>query len=157
MRRLANALYRDERGGSLVELALTTPMLAFLLLGAVDMGMGYTERLALKQAANRTLEMGMIKGQVNSSYSYLRDVAASASGEPTSNVTIDNWLACDDVRQAAFDGVCGSNQQTARYLSVRITGTHQPLFNYSGLARQFGDDTLGSPVSIAGSAVVRIQ
>ena len=45
------SLRRDERGTGTIELALSVPILAFILVGAVDMGMGYTERLALQQAA----------------------------------------------------------------------------------------------------------
>jgi Flp pilus assembly protein TadG len=147
----------DERGTGTIELALSAPILAFLLVGAADMGQGYTQRLALQQAANRTLEMGVVKGQDNSSYSYLTAIAAKNSGQPASNVTIDNWLECDGTRASDFDGVCGSNQQTARYISVRITGTHTPTFNYNGLARRFGATDLGGPVAIVGKSVVRIQ
>lgn len=157
MSRIAKALWRDERGTGTIELALSAPILAFLLVGAVDMGMGYTERLALQQAANRTLELGMARGPVNDSYSYLQAIGATNSGRPTSAVTIDNWLECDGARQGSFDGTCGGNQQTARYISVRITGTHQPTFDYNGLARRFGDTGLGGSVAIAGSAAVRIQ
>ena len=153
----AKSLRRDERGTGTIELALAVPILAFMLLGAVDMGMGYTERLALQQAANRTLETGMARGSVSDSYTYLKAIGATNSGEPADQVTIDNWLECDGSRATSFSDTCGSNQQTARYISVRITGTHQPSFNYNGLARQFGATTLGGPVEIAGFAAVRIQ
>lgn len=151
------ALRRDERGTGTIELALSVPILAFLLIGAVDMGMGYTERLALQQAANRTLETGMARGRVSDSYSYLQAIGATNSGQPSSNVTIDSWLECDGAREASFDGSCGSNQQLARYISVKITGTHKASFNYNGLARQFGDTNLGGNIPIAGFAAVRIQ
>jgi len=154
---LEQSLCRDERGTGTIELALAVPLLAFLLLGAVDMGMGYTERLALQQATNRTLETGMARGRVSDSYSYLQAIGATNSGEPASNVTIDSWLECDGARAPSFDGTCGSNQQSGRYISVKITGTHTPSFNYNGLARQFGDTSLGGPVAIAGFAAVRIQ
>lgn len=150
-------LITDERGASVIELALTAPLLCFVLLGSVDMGMGYSERLGLQQAANRTIEMATVKGRVNNSYSYLQSHAATASGEPTSNVTVDSWLACDNVRESSFDATCGGNQQTARYVSVRIVGTHEPLIDYSGLASMFGGHSLSQDVDIAGQATVRVQ
>lgn len=150
-------LWADQRGASIVELALAVPLLGFLLLGSVDMGMGYTERLRLQQAANRTIEMATTRGQVNSSFSYLQSQAAAASGEPSGNVTVDSWLACDDARQSSFNGTCGGNQQIARYVSIRIEGTHEPLIDYAGLARRFGTDGLGGDVDIVGEAVVRVQ
>ena len=154
---LMKSLRRDERGVGTIELALSVPILAFILVAAADMGVGYTERLALQQAANRTLETGMARGRVNDSYTYLKAIGASNSGEPADHVTIDNWLECDGARATSFDGTCGSNQQSGRYISVRITGTHTPSFNYNGLARRFGATNLGGPVTIAGAATVRIQ
>lgn len=151
------SLRHDERGTGTIELALAVPILGFLLVGAVDMGTGYTQRLALQQAANRTLETGMARGRVSDSYSYLQAIGATNSGQPSSNVTIDNWLECDGARQSSFDGTCGSNQQSGRYISVKITGTHTPSFNYNGLARRFGNTNLGGSVAIAGAAAVRIQ
>jgi Flp pilus assembly protein TadG len=153
----AKSLRRDECGTGTIELALSAPILAFLLVGAVDMGAGYTQRLALQQAANRTLETGMARGRVSDSYSYLQAIGAANSGLSASNVTIDSWLECDFVRATSFDGTCGSNQQSGRYISVKITGTHTPSFNYNGLARRFGSTNLGGSVVIAGFAAVRIQ
>jgi len=147
----------DERGASIIELALSAPLLGLLLLGSVDMAMGYTKRLGLQQAAARTIEMASMRGQVNGSYSYLQSQAATASGQPTSNVTVDSWLACDNVRQSNFDGTCGGNQQIARYVSIRITGTHDPVIDYSGLAQKFGVSGLAQDSNIAGQAIVRVQ
>ena len=123
----------------------------------VDNVPGASGALALQQAANRTLETGVARGRVSDSYSYLQAVGATNSGQPAGNVTIDNWLECDGSRTASFDGTCGSNQQSGRYISVKITGTHKPSFNYNGLARRFGNTTLGGDVAIAGFAAVRIQ
>jgi Flp pilus assembly protein TadG len=150
-------LLADTRGTSLIELGMTAPLLAFLLLGSVDMARGYSERLSLQQAANRTIEMATVRGQVNGSYSYLQAQAATASGEPTSNVTVDSWLACDDARQSSFDGTCGGNQQVARYVSIRIVGTHQPIIDYAGLAQLYGGYSLSRNIGIEGEATVRVQ
>lgn len=150
-------LIADRSGASVIELGLAAPLLCFLLLGSVDMALGYAERLSLQQAANRTIEMATVRGQINSSYSYLQAHAAAASGEPTGNVTVDNWLACDNVRQTSYDGVCGGNQQIARYVSIRIAGTHEPFLDYSWLANYFGASGLAANKAIVGDATVRIQ
>jgi hypothetical protein len=154
---LKESLRRDERGTGPIEGGVSVPGVAVIRGGAGDIGLGDTGRLALQQAANRTLETGMARGSVSDSYSYLQAIGATNSGEPASHVAIDNWLECDGARATSFSGSCGSNQQTARYISVRITGTHTPSFNYNGLARRFGATTLGGPVAIAGAATVRIQ
>ncbi|WP_310467629.1 pilus assembly protein, partial [Sphingomonas sp.] len=50
---------RDERGASVVELALVAPFLAAMLIGMVDMSNGYSDKLQLEQAAQRSIEKAM--------------------------------------------------------------------------------------------------
>ena len=44
-------LAADERGTSLIEMALATPMFAALLMGMVDLSRAYSEKLQLEQAS----------------------------------------------------------------------------------------------------------
>jgi Flp pilus assembly protein TadG len=49
-------LSQDERGASIVELALVTPILASLLIGMVDLSRAYSYKLNLEQGAQRAIE-----------------------------------------------------------------------------------------------------
>ena len=47
---------RDERGASIIELALVAPVLASMLVGMVDLSRAYSYKLKLEQAAQRAIE-----------------------------------------------------------------------------------------------------
>jgi Flp pilus assembly protein TadG len=147
-------LRRDERGASMVEFALFVPILAVMVMGITDVSMGYSRKLTYEQAAYRALERVAV-GSVQSDYSYLRPEAAAAAGVPVANVTVDNWLECDGVRQTSFDGVCPDTQMVSRYVRIAITGTYTPSFDYGPLARGFGG--ANGTVPISASASLRIQ
>jgi Flp pilus assembly protein TadG len=152
-----NGLTLDERGVGVVEFALTAPLLAFLLLGVVDVSLGYAFKLGLERSAARAIEMVTAKGQVGSSYDSVRTEAATASAQPIGNVTLDNWLECDGTRQSSIDAECAGGTQIARYVSVSIRGTFQPLFDIGPLARIYGGQGMGEGISVTGDAQVRVQ
>lgn len=145
--------WRDTRGVSTIELALVTPVLCLFLAGMVDLAQGFSAKLALEQAAGRTIELATAPGQVRPSYDYLKAEAMAASGRPESDVIIANWLECDGVRQPQFDGACGDGQQIARYVSVRITSAFKPLLQWQGL---WGNRSIDG-IPIGGDATVRVQ
>ena len=68
MTRLGKLLRRDERGASVVELALVAPVFAALLLGMVDLSGAYSARLELEQAAQQTIENVMQQPEMLTDY-----------------------------------------------------------------------------------------
>lgn len=147
-----------ERGGSMIEFTMIAPLLGFLMLGLADFAMAFSKQIQLEQAAARAIELASAAGTGQSSYDFVRDEAASAAGEPAGNVTIDNWLECDGVRQADPSGGCAnSSQQIARYVSVRVTSLFTPPFDYALIGRVFGSVGFGGPMTLVGDSVVRIQ
>lgn len=156
-RGLARRILSDEKGTSVIELGAIVPLLAFLIIGVVDLSMAYSRRLGLEAAAERTLDNGISKGLVNSSFSYLQAEAATAAGVAQNNVTIDFWLECDGTRMTNYSDVCTSGQQIARYLSIQIVGTFSPVIDYGPFAAFYGGQGLGNSVSMTGDAVARTQ
>jgi len=53
------SLIRDERGASLIELALVAPFLATMVIGMVDISQCYSAKVKLTQAAQRAIEKAM--------------------------------------------------------------------------------------------------
>lgn len=121
-------LARDERGASIVELALVVPVMASLLVGMVDLSRAYSHKLKLEQAAQRAIEKIQQYQTTTSTYSTLRTEAADAAGVPAANVAIDYWLECNGVRATNYESVCTSGQTYARWVQVDVTGTFTPLF-----------------------------
>ena len=126
IRRWIRTLAADARGTSLVEFAAAAPVFALLVVGVGDISRGFSDRLALQQAANRTLELAHL-GTRDPNYNYLIPEAATAAGVPQSQVTLVSWLECDGTRKA-FNDTCDDDEQIARYITLTINSSFRPAF-----------------------------
>ena len=152
-----NALIRNERGVSAVELGISLPILLMLTVGAVDVSNLISARLDLEQAAQRTTDLALASRPRTSNGDYLVAEAAAASGQPARNVSVDIFLECDGVRQPDFAAACPDDELRARFASVSIRRDYRPMFDYSKLAALFGRRMLSSSIRISGDSVVRFQ
>jgi Flp pilus assembly protein TadG len=158
--RFLATLARDDRGASIIELALVAPFMATLLIGMVDISRGYSAKVQLTQAAQRAIEKAM-QGEKNTDlYDTLQAEGASAAGVATSAVTVKYWLECNGVSQytsaatmtADYDKVCTSGQTYARYVSIDITKSYSPMFS----TKWAGANSDGS-YTLHGTASIRVQ
>lgn len=153
-------IIRDERGASIIEMALVAPFLCSLLIGMVDMSRGYSAKLQLEQAAQRSIEKAMNGDKETSLFETLKDEAAAAAGVSTSAVTVKYWLECNGVSQNTsvatmttdYEKVCADGQTYARYVNVKITKAYWPMFR----ARWARANTDGS-FTLVGEAGIRVQ
>jgi Flp pilus assembly protein TadG len=145
-------LGKDERGVSMIEMALALPVLSLVLLGLVDVSSCYSAQMSLQQAAARSLERVQV-AEERRDFSYVRTEAATAAGVPESQVTVDTWLECNDVRQTSYDSSCTSAQRSARYIQVTITSAYSPVFIYSPLGVRQSD----GKIALTASSAVRVQ
>lgn len=143
-------LILDQKGASLMETAITVPVLVFLVMGASDLAMGFSQKLLVQQAAARSIEMATSGGVSSSTLTTIRAEAASAAGVSTDEVTIDSWLECNGTRQSSYDGSCSTGQQVARFVSIVINGSYTPMFSFL-VPRSDGT------VALTGYSSVRVQ
>jgi Flp pilus assembly protein TadG len=157
-------LHRDERGASIVELALVAPLMAALVIGMSDLSRAYSMKLLLEQAAQRTVEQAQQQKSVSTNYNAALSTEAgnamSDSGYSTGNTaTPDSWLECSSngttwTRQSDFNGSCtGSADTTARYISIRISRDFSPMFP----SRVWPTANPNGTITLSGNAEVRIQ
>ncbi|HEY0115202.1 MAG TPA: TadE/TadG family type IV pilus assembly protein [Allosphingosinicella sp.] len=146
----ARALRQDERGSSIIELALALPFLSVMLLGLIDVATCYSEQMSIQQAAARSLERVQTSG-ATTDFTYVRAEAAAAADVPLSQVAVDSWLECNNVRQAASVQACTGTQVSAKYVQVTITSTYAPYFRYSPLGGRQSD----GKVALSASSAVR--
>ena len=150
----------DERGASVVELALVAPFLATLLIGMVDMSNGYSDKLQLEQAAQRSIEKAMNGDKNTDLFQTLKTEAMAAAGVASSAVTVKFWLECNGVSQntstatmiADYEKKCPDGQVYSRYVSVRIQKDYTPLLR----AKWAGSNANGS-FTLVGDAGIRVQ
>lgn len=150
----------DEGGTSIVEMALVAPFLASLLIGMVDLSRGYSAKLQLEQAAQRSIEKAMNGDKDTDLFETLTDEAVAAAGVSASAVQVRYWLECDGVSQnsstatmaADYEKVCDDGETYARYVSVRIQKTYNPMFK----VRFSGSNADGS-FTLVGQTGIRVQ
>jgi Flp pilus assembly protein TadG len=143
-------LRRDRRGASIIELALALPFLSVMLVGLVDVASCYSAQMSIQQAAARSLERVQVGGS-SGDFEFVRTEAATAAGVPLSQVTVETWLECDNVRQGASVTTCTDTQVASKYVKVSITSSYAPYFAYSPLG------TRGSDGKIALSAASSVR
>jgi Flp pilus assembly protein TadG len=146
-------LARDDRGASIVELALVAPVLASLLIGMVDLSRAYSHKLMLEQAAHRAIEKVQQYQTTTSTYGTLQTEAAAAAGVPAGNVAIDFWLECNGTRQGTYETVCPGGQTYGRWVSVEITGPFSPMFR----SRRWPGANTDGTFTLRGKAGMRTQ
>ena|SRR5436190_17732551 len=134
MTRLFRRLGRDERGASIIEMALILPVFGTLVIGVADISRAYSQKLLLEQAAFRAIEKVQQYQSNSSTYNTLKNeavTAATAAGftdVTTSNVTVDYWLECSGVRQTDYNTTCSTEPATARWITIDIPHSFSPMF-----------------------------
>lgn len=160
---LLGRLGRDERGTSVVELAVILPVLALMTTGIVDLSNGISTRLGLHRAVHETLEMAAAHrvrlgtNATETNYDFLKAAAAKAANVPEDNVIMSNWLECDGVEQPDFYGNCAPDQTIARYVQIHIDTKFKPTFDYGPLGRASGFADADGTIPLFAEAAVRIQ
>jgi Flp pilus assembly protein TadG len=146
-------LTRCPRGASVVELAMIAPVLATLLIGMSDLSRGYSAKLQLEQAAQRTIELVAQAPMAPSTFvTTLKAEGAAAAAVPIGQVAVDFWLECNGVRNATYETTCTAGQVAARYVTVDITKTFAPMFNL-----HFAHANANGTFTLHGRAGVRVQ
>lgn len=153
MRRFASLLgriRRDRRGASIIELALALPVLSIMLVGLVDVASCFSAQLSIQQAAARSLERVQVNG-ATTNFAFVRTEAATAAGVPETQVTVETWLECENVKMPATTTVCPGTADAGKYVKVTIAKSYVPFFSYSPLgARQ-----ANGSVALSAAASVR--
>jgi Flp pilus assembly protein TadG len=133
IRRLLH-LARDDRGASIIEMALILPVFSTVVIGVADVSRAYSQKLLLEQAAYRAIEKVQAYQASESTYDTLQNEVVSAATDAgftdvtASNVTIDFWLECNGVRQATYDSSCATDSAAARWITVDVTHKFTPMF-----------------------------
>jgi Flp pilus assembly protein TadG len=140
---------RDDRGAVIVELAIVAPMIALLTVGIVDMSNGFSRKLKIEQAAQRSIEKIMNTSASDTIENTLAAEAADQADVPLDNVTVTYRLECDGVVTDAEE--CGEDQQSSQWISVRVTDKYEPMF-----ARHFGGINGDGTYHLEANAGVRI-
>ena len=129
-------LLGDRRGVAVIELALTAPIIAALVIGVADTSNAFSRKLALEQAAQRSIEKIMQTTAVTTPVDALKAeaVAQAGGGLTLADVQVVYTLFCVSstgvftVNADYDEGTCTSGSTESRYLEVRVTDEYTPIF-----------------------------
>lgn len=159
MKRLSH-IVRDERGTSIIELALLAPLLASLVIGMTDISRAASAKLRLEQSAQRAIEKAMNGDKEEELFETLQAEAMAAADVAEDAVEVRYWLECNGVSQNSspssmstdYERVCPDGQSYARYVNVRIEKDYTPMFSSEWLGAN-PDGTF----TLIGEAGIRVQ
>lgn len=159
MRKMIKTTLRCETGQSLVEVALTVPLLFLLLVGAAELARMAYYGIVVENAAHAVALYAAQDTATASDTTNITAVADSAAA----NIGGSDTLQVTSVTQACtcFDPVAGTNSAMAscsaacaapdtiiQYVQVSTKATANPLFNYPGL--------VGNTFSVYGSSTMAV-
>lgn len=159
MSRFLCKLGRDERGASIIELALLMPIMGTLIIGVVDISRAYSQKLLLEQSAYRAIEKVQQYQATESTYDTLKNEVVSAANNAgfsdvtATSVTVDYWLECSGVRQTNYDSTCSTLPVTARFITVDVTHKFTPMF----ASRRWPGSNSDGTYTLHGRAGLRTQ
>ncbi len=139
-------LCRNEKGTFAVELALLTPVLLILLLGALDMTAALHRQIDLQNAArtgahyasiHKPLDGDMTKVISNTENAISATKWYNAISPSTATVTASLVCGCVTVPQQACDLACPAGERRSVTLQLQAAQDHQTLFTYPVLDDSF--------------------
>jgi Flp pilus assembly protein TadG len=128
---------RDERGGSLVELAMTLPLFSLMLLGAVDFGRAYYSAIEVAGAAHAAA----VYGSQNPTDTTGIKNAALDDAANLSNLTVNTpTYGCECADGSSYSASCSTtptscpNSLNVVYrVNVTVKETYTTLLPWPGV------------------------
>ena len=155
-------LWREQRGAAIIELAIVAPVIALMTVGVVDLSNGFSSKLRLEQAAQRSIEKVMQTTGITSVEDTIvneavcqvngtnQDGSCKTAPITAANVTVTHRLECNGVLSANVD--CADDEVASKWVQMTIWDDYEPLFpvHFSGI-----DD--GGKYRIQASAGMRTE
>jgi Flp pilus assembly protein TadG len=144
-------LGRDRSGVAAVELGLTAPVLAALLIPMVDLGIGAYEKMRVQGAAEAAAQYAL-----GHATSYNASAVQSAGQNATSlaGVSVTPNQTCNCITGTTIGAAvscastCADGSTPGTFVSVATSVSYTTLITYPGIT---------SPMTLSGYAIVRTQ
>ena len=138
-------LCRATRGAAIIELAIVAPVIALMTVGVVDLSNGFSSKLRLEQAAQRSIEKVMQTTGITSVEDTIvneavcqvngtnQDGSCKTAPITAANVTVTHRLECNGVLSANLD--CADDEVASKWVQMTIWDDYEPLFpvHFSGI------------------------
>ncbi len=134
------AFRKSRRGNMTVELALLAPVMALMLVGAIDFGSFIFGKMQLQNASRAGAQYAIqAAGNVNDTASITAAVQAATDLDAGTSIKPVAFCGCADGSESTPDsnlgctGSCAGGEFPALSIRVTVANTFTPLFNYPGI------------------------
>jgi Flp pilus assembly protein TadG len=144
-------LFVNEKGTAAIEFGLVGTMLSLLLLGVIDFGMGYWEKIQVGNAARAGGEYAIFNGWVSSGITTAVTSATSLSSISATPAPTQSYgcpSATGGITAAASGASCTGGGTAGSYVTVNAQASYTTLFTYPGVT---------NPLTLTASVTVRID
>jgi Flp pilus assembly protein TadG len=140
---MTRTFFRSQRGTSMVEFALVAPVLAFLLVGLVDVGRYTYYAIVASHAARAGVQYGsqnlITAADVNINNANSRAAgAATADAQNLPSFTVHAAIVCTNNSQSSPCPASNTNftppAGLVYFVRVQVSGTFTPLIAYPGIS-----------------------
>jgi len=133
-------LARAERGAAIIELAFVAPVIALMTVGVVDLSNGFSAKLRLEQASQRSIEKVMqttgvtsvettIANEAICQYNGVNEDGSCKTAPLTAaNVTVTHSLYCNNATTPTANPDCAPGEVESRWIRVALWTEFEPLF-----------------------------
>ena len=140
-------LWREKRGAAIIELAFVAPVIALMTIGVVDLSNGFSSKLRLEQAAQRSIEKVMqTTGITSVEDTIVTEAVCQYNGTSQSgtcnaapitadNVTVTHSLYCNAAATPTANPDCAAGEVESKWIKVTIWTDYEPMFpvHFSGI------------------------
>lgn len=138
-----------------VEFAICVPMLLALLVPACDLGMAFSQKLQVWEAAQAGAQYALANGFSGAAIqnavtgaTSLSSISATPAPAQSCGCPTGSSVAAANPAVPPCTGICSNGEQSGTYVTVSATAVYYPLIPYP---------TLGSSVTLTAQSFVRIQ
>lgn len=126
-------MMRHRRGSTMIEFALTAPLLMLLAAGVLNYGMALRSAIAVAAAARAGAQYGSVSTANAADTVGMRAAALNAAPNLTGMVVTPVQVCrCSNGSAVSCTGTCGSGT-VAMYVEVTARATALHIFRYAGL------------------------
>jgi Flp pilus assembly protein TadG len=148
-----HAAVSKDAGQSLIELALTLPLLVLLLIGAAELGRLAYYSIEVSNAARAGVAYGAQNHVTASNFTAMQTAAQNDAGNITlTTATATNACACSPSYSAtsacSTTFSCSGTERIIEYVQVNTTATVSPMFHYPGASKTY---------TLTGQAIMRVE
>lgn len=129
-----NRLCREARGSVVVETAIALPLLAILMLGALDVSRMVARQVDLQEVAAEIAAASMAKEPGDAGLIALAHLARASGQLSEDQVVLERKIKCGTEQTLQSDGYdCDEDVEKSTFVTISLNDSYVPLWTSFGI------------------------